>query len=62
MIRFDFTVSDEEAQTVFDCFETCIDRADNEALNSTGEMHNWWSAHAKYLRRLREKLTNTGVE
>lgn len=58
-IRFDFTVSDEEASTLFDLVSTAIADARFQALAAPQEPErDWHVRHAAYLEALRAKMHN----
>jgi GTP-binding protein EngB required for normal cell division len=76
MIHFDFVVSDEEAQTIFDCIDEEIENMDTEIYNiivlgnmdmDTAITQNkkdkikWFGKRIKYLRELKEKMKNVEI-
>lgn len=62
-IRFEFTVSDEEGDTLFDLVSTRIADAIEHSNNLDEEAATraWWKGHAEYLQELRKKMSNSRV-
>ncbi len=73
MIRFDFTVSDEDAGNIFDCINSEISRVHQRLLKNFSKIHksddtkeierlksesDWYRRHIDYLKRLKDKMTN----
>lgn len=60
MIRFDFTVSDEDAQLLFDAIDVAIEMAETRARNGdfSESERDWVQNHAQYLRDLKAKMHN----
>lgn len=64
MIRFDFTVTDEEAQALFECVTDSIVLLKGAKLNNAfdTEQHKQLEAHAQFLTALKAKMRNTRVK
>lgn len=60
MIHFDFTVSDEEAELIFDAIQDQINRADELRLFEP-IVAEWAKNHIAYLEALKAKMKNTRV-
>ena len=62
MLHFDFTVSDEEGQTIFDCINESISRSRilflEAKVSGNVDEEKWHRKHIEYLEELRTKLTN----
>ena len=64
MIHFDFIVSDEEADTIFDCIREKITRLKDElafeiASNKNHWHHTkWFNNHIAFLENIIEKMKN----
>jgi len=74
MIHFDFYVSDEEANTIFECITDEIYRMEEEKLDWIGARSNsvdtcekikatiqWFENRISYLQELKSKMKNTKV-
>jgi hypothetical protein len=67
MIKFEFTVSDGEAETIFECLQAAINEHLEEELdNMAGANHpclnTWHKARITYLNNLISKMANIQVE
>jgi hypothetical protein len=75
MIKFEFTVSDVEAETIMSCISDRINRNHEEIMNEMVEKHEdpsketecdarikWYRANTEYLKDLKLKMKNTYVE
>lgn len=61
-VRFDFTVSDEEAETLFDLVSTAIADAKFKTTWAPDlPERKWYEQHATYLEALRAKMHNRKV-
>ena len=58
MIHFNFTVTDEEAEIIFDIMQTEIARCHHRKLTSTKEESDWLDKHIEYLTSLKKKMVN----
>ena len=62
MIHFDFTVSDEDAEVIFDCIS---DRQNDFSIKLVEEdrpgIRKWLQEHIEYLENLKKQMLNTKV-
>ena len=71
MIHFDFVVTDEEANTIFECLSDMIDKTEQERIemslststdqqtrNHIAAQVAWYERHVRYLRNLTKKMKN----
>jgi len=63
MIKFNFTVTDEEAETIFDIIHNEISRCHYRKMLSTTtkEESQWFDKHIEYLTSLKKKMVNERV-
>jgi hypothetical protein len=63
MIHFDFTVEDVDAETIFDCINSTINRCNGRKLHrsTTKAESDCLSKHVDYLKSLKKKMLNTLV-
>jgi len=63
MIHFDFTVSNVDAENIFDCINSEINRCNDRKLSSvtTQPEFDWLTKHVDYLNALKKKMTNKEV-
>lgn len=68
MVHFDFTVSDEEAQTIFEALQEFVSEATEKIgmleLNEDKQPNvlQWWKNHKEYVLNLMKKMENGRVE
>ena len=64
-VRFEFDLSDEEAQALFDIVDRVADEArlksDPDDNDLPWAVQAWWSGHLKFLQELKPKPLNTRV-
>jgi hypothetical protein len=61
MIHFDFIVSDEDAQTIFDAINEHIEEARYEMTFGLMNNREWYRGRITYLEELKAKMTNTKI-
>jgi len=63
MIHFDFTVSDVDAEVIFDCINSEIKHCNARKLfgDITEPESKWLDKHIAYLNSLKKKMTNSLV-
>ena len=63
MIHFDFVVEDVDAEVIFDCINSEINRCNDRKLSSvtTTAEFKWLNKHIDYLNELRKKMFNKRV-
>lgn len=63
MVHFDFIVSDEEAQTIFECITDSIQGIQEDLSRHDPSHPNalWFKEHIAYLKGLAAKMKNTKV-
>jgi hypothetical protein len=61
MIHFDFVVEDEDAENIFDCINSEINRCNHRKLitNNTKAETEWLDKHIDYLKALKKKMKNS---
>lgn len=68
VIHFDFIVSDVDAENIFDCISSEINRCNVEIIDSMASRVDkssdieWLKSHVKYLTELKKKMSNTRVK
>jgi len=66
MVHFDFVVTDEEAETIFDCMnleiEKCDDEVDVMSKEEAAPNIQWFSDRKGFIDKLKEKMSNYVVE
>jgi len=61
MIHFDFIVSDEEAESIFDFISDEISKSSYELFFGDPIRKEWHRGRISYLKELRKKMTNTKI-
>jgi len=63
MIHFDFVVEDVDAEVIFDCINSEINRCNDRKLSpvTTTAEFKWLGKHVEYLNALRKKMLNKAV-
>jgi hypothetical protein len=63
MIHFNFTVTDEDAENIFDCINSAVRQCCKRKLSSgtTQAESDWLDKHIDYLDSLKEKMANERV-
>lgn len=66
MVKFEFILTDADAENLFDCINRCITQANQNAMDAIVNNDPAWLAachrDADYLTELKTKLTNTRVK
>jgi hypothetical protein len=60
MIRFDFIVTDEEADTIFDCIQSEIGNVLNLKWDTdpSNAVTKWYDSRIEYLKKLKKKMSH----
>ena len=63
MIHFDFTVTDVEAETIFDVMNLEVSKCHTRKLKSniTKQHSEWLDKHIEYLTTLKKKMLNERI-
>jgi hypothetical protein len=57
MINFNFTLSDEEADTFSDIIHQAVLRAQEQSLFAENDAErNWWKDHSSYLKNISDRI------
>ena len=62
MIHFDFVVEDVDAENIFDCINSEINRCNDRKFSTpaiTLAEYDWLDRHIAYLNELKKKMINT---
>lgn len=66
MVKFEFTLSDADAENLFGCVNSSIGRSNEKILDAMAEQDyalvRAYTADIEYLKELKKKLLNTRVE
>lgn len=66
MVKFEFILTDADAENLFDCVNRCITQAHKNAIdaivNNEPALVAAYQSDADYLTELKTKLTNTRVK
>jgi len=61
MIHFDFIITDEEAESLFDSITEQIFNSQYQVFFGEEKYKDWHRSRIEYLKKLKEKMTNSKI-